>query len=137
MFVRRFIRQQSGFTLTELLVVIVIVGILAGLVIPRYRNVTTRAKATEAKLMLKEVYNLQKAYYLENDTWASTLPEIGFEQETLKTEGGGARYKIQLAEVTEDGFKATATAVIDFDKDGAFNVWAIDQENNLVQVVPD
>jgi type IV pilus assembly protein PilE len=128
---------MKGFTLTELLVVIVIIGILAGLTIPRYMKTTTKAKATEAKLMLKEVYSLEKAYYLENDAWGPSLEEIGFEQDKLKTEGGNARYKITLAQVAETGFKATATSVVDFDKDGTFNVWSIDQDNNLKQDVPD
>jgi type IV pilus assembly protein PilE len=134
---RGSIHQSHGFTLTELLVVIVIIGILAGLTIPRYMKTTTRAKATEAKLMLKEVYNLEKAYYLENDVWGQNFEEIGFEQEKLKTDGGNARYRIALAQVTETGFKATATSVVDFDKDGTFNVWSIDQENNLKQDVAD
>lgn len=131
------LKNASGFTLTELLVVIVIIGILAGLTIPKFRNTTTRAKATEAKLMLKEIYSLEKAYNLENDTWGSTLEAIGFEQERLKTEGGNARYKIEITAVSDTGFVATATAVVDFDKDGTFNVWAIDQNNNLIQTVAD
>lgn len=130
-------KNQAGFTLTELLVVIVIIGILAGLTIPKYLKTTTRAKATEAKLMLKEVYNLQRAYYLENDVYGTNFDEIGFDQEKLKTEGGNARYKIEIAGISDTGFVATATSVIDFDKDGTFNVWSINQENVLKQVVAD
>ncbi len=135
--IKKLIRNTEGFTLTELLVVIVIIGILVGLTVPRYLNTTTRAKATEAKLMLREVYNLEKAYYLENDVYANTLEAIGFEQEQLKTEGGNARYKIEISAVSDTGFVITATSVIDFDKDGTFNVWSIDQRNNLKQVVAD
>jgi type IV pilus assembly protein PilE len=130
-------KNESGFTLTELLVVIVLIGILVGLTVPRYLSTTTRAKATEAKLMLKEVYNLQRAYYLENDIYAMSFEAIGFEQEKLKTEGGNARYVIQLKSVADTGFVATATSVIDFDKDGTFNVWSINQENELKQIVAD
>jgi type IV pilus assembly protein PilE len=134
---RRAYLSQRGFTLTELLVVIVIIGILVGLTVPKYLNTTTRAKATEAKLMLKEVYNLQKAYYLENDAYAPSLDALGFEQDKLKTEGGKARYKITLTQVTETGFVATATSVVDFDKDGTFNVWTINEKDDLKQEVPD
>ena len=130
-------KSQAGFTLTELLVVIVVVGILAALTIPKFTNVTTRAKTTEAKLMLKQVHNLQKAYYLENDIYASTLEAIGFEQERLKTDGGTARYLIELTELADTSFVATATSVIDFDRDGTFNVWSIDREGILKQVVAD
>ena len=135
--IREFVKREGGFTLTELLVVIVVIGILAALTIPKFMNVTTRAKTTEAKLMLKQVYNLQKAHYLENDVFASTLAAIGFEQEELKTEGGTARYKVELQELTETGFIALATSVIDFDKDGTFNVWSIDEKGVLKQVVAD
>ncbi|MEJ2627221.1 MAG: prepilin-type N-terminal cleavage/methylation domain-containing protein [bacterium] len=134
---KRKLNYQRGFTLTELLVVIVIVGILASLTLPRFLNVTTKAKSTEAKLMLKHLYNLQKAYYLENDVFAKTLAELGFEQEPLKTEGGEARYKIELVEVNEAGYRAIATSVIDFDKDGTFNVWSINENNDIRQEVMD
>jgi type IV pilus assembly protein PilE len=137
MYIKKSIRSAAGFTLTELLVVLVIIGILVGLTVPKYMNTTTRAKATEAKLMLKEVYNLQKAYYLENDAYAPTLDATGFEQEPLKTEGGKARYKIALVEVGETGWKATAKAVVDFDKDGVFNVWSIDEKDDLKQEIAD
>ncbi len=134
---KRFWRDSSGFTLTELLVVIVIIGILAALTIPRFLNVTTSAKMTEAKLMLKQVYNLERGYYWENDAYSSDLQAINFEQEKLKTDGGNARYKIAITKATETEFIATATAVVDFDKDGAYNVWSINQEGALKQEVPD
>jgi type IV pilus assembly protein PilE len=134
---KRFLQDEAGFSLTELLVVIVIIGILAALALPKFVNVITRAKATEAKLMLKQVYQLQKSYYLENDVYASDLTATGFEAEKLKTEGGTARYKIEMAEVTNTGFIARATAIIDFDKDGTFNVWSIDQEGVLKEEQPD
>ena len=55
----------------------------------------------------------------------------------MKTEGGEARYKIELVEVNEAGYRAIATAVIDFDKDGTFNVWSVNQENAIKQEVMD
>jgi len=134
---RKTLKKCAGFTLAELLVVLVIVGILAALTIPKFTSTTTRAKATEAKLMLKQVYNLQRAYSLENDVYATTLEAIGFEQDKLKTEGGTARYLIKLDEATQTGFKAIASSVIDFDQDGTFNVWAINEKNELLQEVAD
>ena len=87
--------------------------------------------------MLKEVYSLQRAYSLENDVYGTSLEAIGFEQERLKTEGGNARYRIEITAASDTGFVATATSVVDFDKDGTFNVWSIDEKNNLIQSVAD
>jgi type IV pilus assembly protein PilE len=133
----RTLKNQSGFSLTELLIVLVIIGILAALALPKFMSVITRAKATEAKLMLKQVYQLQKSYYLEHDLYGEQLMVIGFEPELLKTEGGTARYRIEMAEVSPVGFTATATAVIDFDKDGTFNIWSVDQSGQIKEVQPD
>ncbi len=134
---RKLLADQSGFSLTELLVVIVIIGILAALAMPKFLSVITRAKSTEAKLMLKHVHQLQKTYYMENDIYSTDLTSIGFEPELLKTEGGTARYLIELRDVTATGFVAQATAVVDFDKDGVFNVWTVDQNGIIREEVPD
>ena len=134
---KNLIRDQAGFSLTELLVVIVIIGILAALALPKFLNVITRAKATEAKLMLKQVYQLQETFYIENDLYANDLAALGFQQERLKTEGGTARYRIELSNASPTGYIAKATAVVDFDKDGTFNIWSIDQAGILKEEQPD
>ena len=43
---RQFIKEESGFSLTEILVVIVIIGILILLAMPKFTSVITRAKTT-------------------------------------------------------------------------------------------
>ncbi|RMD47927.1 MAG: prepilin-type N-terminal cleavage/methylation domain-containing protein [Ignavibacteria bacterium] len=134
---KRFCFKEEGFSLTELLVVIVIIGILVLLALPRFTSVITKAKATEAKTMLKHLYTLQKAYYYENDRFSTSLEEIGFEQVALVTEGGDARYKIEIIHADANTFVARATAVVDFDKDGVFNVWEVDQSGKIQQVTPD
>ncbi len=87
------IRVRDGFSMTELMVVLVIIGILVLLALPRLRPVVTKAKTTEAKLMLKQVYTLEQSYKFEHDRYSQALPDIGFEQEKLTSEGGQARYK--------------------------------------------
>lgn len=134
---RKFLEEQSGFSITELLVVLVIIGVLILLALPRLLPVVTKAKSTEAKLNLKQVLMLQKSFKYENDRYTSSLSEIGFEQETLITDGGSARYKIEIAESDLNAFKATATAVVDFDNDGTFNIWEVSQDGQIKEVVPD
>jgi len=129
--------KEDGFSLTEVLVVIVIIGILILLALPRFTAVITRAKTTEAKTMLRHLYTLEKAFYYENDRYSDNLAEIGFEQAPLITEGGEARYKIEIIKANIDNFIGRATAVVDFDKDGSYNVWEVDETGKIIQTVID
>lgn len=134
---KKILKEASGFSMTELLVVLVIIGVLVLLALPRLLPVVTKAKTTEAKLNLKQVYMLEKSYKFENDKYSSDLNQIGFEQEKLVSDGGSARYKIAIVESDVNSFRATATATIDFDNDGTFNVWEVTQDGQIKEVTPD
>jgi len=129
--------KLKSFTLTELLVVLVIIGILVLLALPRLMPLISRAKSTEAQLQLGHVYTLETSYFYLHSKYSNDLDEIGFEQEKLVTDGGQANYKIEIIEATATAFKVRATAVVDFNKDGKFNVWEIDQDKKLVEVTRD
>lgn len=134
--IRNRLKQEEGFSLPELLIVLVIIGILVMLAIPIYQNIADRAKATEAKLMLGQVETLQKAYYMQYDHYSGDLAAIGFEQNRLITDGGKARYIIEIEEAGVDGFTATATSVVSFKNDGTFDVWEVNEEGMIRQRVP-
>ena len=59
-------KKTKGFTLVELVIVIVIVGILAIVAVPIYRGYTRKAMASEGKSLLGSVQTSQKIYYAEN-----------------------------------------------------------------------
>ncbi len=127
-----------AFTLTELLVVLVIIGILVLIAYPNLMPLISNAKSTEAKLQLEHVYNLEKSHFYMHSKYSLDLNEIDYIQEKLVTEEGGrANYKIEVISATNNMFKAKATAVSDFNGDGKFNVWEIDQEKNLKETVKD
>jgi len=130
-------KKVRAFTLPELLIVLVIIGILVLLALPRLMPLIVRTKATEAKLQLKHLHTLQQSYYYLHSKYSNDFIQIGFEHQKLVTEGGNANYEIQIVESDFSGFKARATAVVDFDRDGQYNTWEIDQDNNLVEVIPD
>lgn len=132
-----FKRKIKAFSLTEVLVVLVIIGILVLLALPNLMPLITRAKSTEAKVQLEHVYTLEKNHFFERSKYSTDLTDIGFEQEKLTIDGGQANYRIEVIDAGTTSFLARATAVVDFNGNGTFNVWEIDQEKNLKEVVKD
>lgn len=130
-------KKVKAFTLTELLVVLIIIGILVLLAIPNLMPLISRARSTEAKLQLDHLHMLEKSYFYMYSKYSNDFEEIGFEQDKLVTDGGNANYVIEIVEASTSSFKAKATAVVDFDGDGTYNVWEIDQDKNLREVVKD
>ena len=67
------------------------------------------------------------------------MKQLGFEQEELVTESdnGKSNYMVGILDASTVGFKARATAVVDFDGDGEFNIWEIDEKNNLIEIIKD
>lgn len=130
-------KKLHAFTLVELLVVLVIIGILVLLALPRLMPLISRAKSTEAQLQLAHLQTLEKTYFYMKSKYSSSFDEIGFEQEKLVPDGGSANYRIEIVEATSTTFKARATAVVDFDGDGVYNVWEIDQDKNLIETTKD
>lgn len=129
--------RLRAFSLPELLVVLVIVGILVLIALPNLMPLIARAKATEAQQQLTYLHTLEQSNFYTRSRYSASLEELGFEQATLVTEGGQANYRIDIAEASEHGFRATATAVVDFDGDGVFNIWEIDQDKVLRETVKD
>lgn len=73
--------NRAGFTLTELMVVVVIVGILASIAIPRYRDLATRAKEAEVEPLLRQVLTLQERHRAREGSYTLDLALL---------EGGGS-----------------------------------------------
>lgn len=130
-------KRLPAFSLTELLVVLVIIGVLVLLALPNLMPLISKAKSTEAQLQLEHVYTLEKSYFYTNSKYSADLNEIGFEQEKLVSAGGQANYVIEIVESGANSFKAQAKAVTDFDQDGTFNIWEIDQNKTMKETVKD
>ncbi len=74
-------RERKGFTLIELMVVILIVGILAAVAIPLMRGRIDSAKWSEGKAMMGTIGTALRAYGTEKGdagTWPPSLVELGF-----------------------------------------------------------
>lgn len=91
---------NAGFSLTELLVVIVIIGVLVLLALPRFTSVIDKTKTTEAKLQLKHLHTLQKSFFYEHDRYSASPGEIGYEQSPLVSEGAAPGIRSRLSRQT-------------------------------------
>jgi len=65
-------RKQAGFTLIELMVVVVIIAILAGLIVPRFMGETDKAKQAKAKMQIESLESALKIYKLDNGSYPTT-----------------------------------------------------------------
>ncbi|MBN4057064.1 prepilin-type N-terminal cleavage/methylation domain-containing protein [bacterium AH-315-J21] len=134
---KKFLSNQQGFSLIELLIVLVIVGILVGIAVPRYMSSTTKAKQTEAKELLHQIYLMERTYFLEHDEYWIPDPGVTADKVNRYTFGrigveimSSARYTYTIEE-SETGFKATATATT-LDDDPAPDVWTINQSGEII-----
>jgi type IV pilus assembly protein PilE len=85
---RNYYRKMHGVTLLELMIVVVIVGIMAAIAYPNYRDFTDRAKRNEAKAILLEIAQNQERFYLQNSRYGN-LVDLGYGGPTVDT-GSGA-----------------------------------------------
>ena len=69
--------NQGGFTLVELIVVIVIIGILSAIAIPSFQNASDKAKQKEASVLLASYVKAAQSYYVEYGVLPRTSRDLG------------------------------------------------------------
>lgn len=67
---------RKGFTLVELLVVVVVLGTLAAIALLRYPSVIEKTRAAKAWFTLADIIRAEKVYYLENNSYTTTLTNL-------------------------------------------------------------
>ncbi len=124
--------NAKGFTLVELAVVIVVVGILASIAIPLYTGYLAKSQQSEAKSSLAAIYVGMLSYSapLELDGFeGATLDNIGFSRD------GMSRYTYTLVSPpTTDAFLARALGI---SGQVQGDVWEIDQTKEIRDLHPD
>jgi len=123
---KRILKRKKGFTLIELMTVVIIVGILASVSVPLYRAQVKKAIASEGIALVGSVRSAQRIYYAENDAYTD-------DKDNLNLETFDNKYfdwdDLTLTDVTATTFTATAVGREDSAADG-ISV-SIDEEGDI------
>ncbi len=96
--------STAGFTLVELLVVLVIIGILLAIAVPAYSMLTDRARTRTAEQQIRAAMPAAQAFYLDNDTY------VGLGNSKKKSPPGITFYDAAVSAQVGTGSKGKPTA---------------------------
>ena len=130
-------KKLPGYNLQEILIVLAIIGILLLIALPNLMPLIAKTKSTEAQTQLKAIYNAQTMHRYMYSKYSNEFETIDFEAPKTILEDGPAFYSYEIIKANNTGFVARATAVDDFDGDGVFNVWEIDENGVPTQKIKD
>jgi type IV pilus assembly protein PilE len=90
---------QSGFTLIELMIALVIVGVLVAIAVPTYRDKVLKAHRTEAKTALLDLAGREERFFNTNNTYSSTPSDLGYgaTAATFPMTIGSGYYQVSVA----------------------------------------
>lgn len=94
-------RQKAGFTLIEVMIVVVIIGLLAAIAIPKFTNTKGRAYVTAQKSDLRNLAAQQEQFYYSNLAYAPTAAQVSM----AATNG----VNLSITEATGSGWSATTS----------------------------
>lgn len=73
------LKDQDGFTLVELMIVVAIIGVLSAVAVPNFKKYQAKAKTSEAKIQLAAVYTAQQAFYGDFGVYGACLAYMGYD----------------------------------------------------------
>jgi prepilin-type N-terminal cleavage/methylation domain-containing protein len=127
-------KKNSGFTLAEVIIVIVIVGILSIIAVPIYRDHVKKSLSVEGQALLSEIMAAQEIYANRNQSWfnassythtsASYIPEIGVDARrnkyfnTFTWSAVGGDYNYAKTNPDNVSFSITTTGIVGTRADG-------------------
>ncbi|MCL5036408.1 MAG: type II secretion system major pseudopilin GspG [Chloroflexi bacterium] len=116
--------RQRGFTFIEIMVVVVILGILAGLVIPRLIGRAEEARKTKAAVQIRELVNALELYRLDNSTYPTTEQGLKALVEKPTTEPEPNKWKQYMDRIPKDPWGKDYTYICP-GTHGSFDIYSL------------
>jgi prepilin-type N-terminal cleavage/methylation domain-containing protein len=95
-------RRRAGFSLIELLIVVVIIGILAAIAIPKFANTKGKALVTKVKSDLRQLATAEEGFFYGSGQYSTDLATLGVSVSPGVT--------LTIVSATASGWSATGTA---------------------------
>lgn len=99
-------RRRTAFTLVELLIVVVILGILAAIAIPKFKSTKGKGYAASVRTDLRNLATAEESFFYSNNHYTSALDSVPFK--------GSPGVVITIQEASASGWSADGTHPLAF-----------------------
>lgn len=101
-------KRRAGFTLVELVIVIVVIGILAAVAIVQYVASVERGRTSEARLLLQQIRSAQKNHKIDYGEYATLMEQLDVEAPESCTGTHYYRYSVNATEAIATASRCTS-----------------------------
>jgi type IV pilus assembly protein PilE len=102
-------RSQTGFTLIELMICVVILSILTAIAMPSYTRYVTRTHRSEGQALLSEAAAREERYYAQNNAYTNAPIDLKMRSSTGLSDNGYYQLSISTSDDTQGGYLLSAT----------------------------